>query len=950
MSEVIARKEPWQPGEIILAKDLNRIEKNINGVVEQVSKITGVQFGVWESGYYTTGDAGSAVTKTTSENYVTCLMPTSEGDVITLDATGGSGDQRLYVWLDANGNAVYNAGKPAANQAGERTLTTPANAVAVAINNHITVQVSGYYAYIGKFVTEKITDATSDKQGTLVFDTVPTENSTNPITSGGVYTAISYGGIAYWPESPASASLEEGVLVISQSGSIVTINGTHTTLYAYAKLDKTFNGSRGTSNSGPGAMRAYSKDTKLMAGKNYKIEPIVMGGECTTSQEKNKVTIRLYREQEPEQEQEDEQEQEQEGELFIEVKMNSSKIITPSEDTMVSVVLCSYGQGNTFVNYSIMVRISEVPLIADKNPTRDSENAVSSDGVYRALEAIQNNIGMEYLPFQPYTYYWFDSNGGCRITPTASEKYAGCMSTCVPGDVFVINVYSGKGHQRGYAFLNSSLTPIPDYYSKTDTMIKNRVLIAPEDAAYLIVNNNLEELSSGYFAQKGSMIKNALNNEIPNYYNANNYLTNKIDTLLERSLTITGDSFIFITDYHAHKNAGHSPAIIEKIYNQTGISKLFCGGDIGTSTGLNGMKINAEAFATLYRTVPHFYAVTGNHEWKVASNSLPVGTYNSVYNYYISQMDGSVSEMSDFGDYWIDSKGAKIRYYFLNQNINAQLTDITLKWFINTLADVPAGYGIVVTMHNAYHPKTYSLGREKLGYLNWWENSVGLCNLITRRISQVLDAIRTGTTVKYALRPYDNTIDPSLNVTPRNHTGEEKNACADYNPIFSTFAEGTNTGAYTDIVMFDGASVHAKGVYPIAIFCGHRHEDAAYDPASAESFSDMMDENTVYLLNGTWYKYDAEESSATYGQRVAMQGAAGTDGLNLSQTETVPPILVILTTTDCYQLNHSNTDPTIRELDTISEQAFDIVQIDTAGRKVYCTRIGAGNDRVFNFI
>ena len=39
----------------------------------------------------------------------------------------------------------------------------------------------------------------------------------------------------------------------------------------------------------------------------------------------------------------------------------------------------------------------------------------------------------------------------------------------------------------------------------------------------------------------------------------------------------------------------------------------------------------------------------------------------------------------------------------------------------------------------------------------------------------------------------------------------------------------------------------------------------------------------------------------------------------------------------------------VRKAGTISEQAFDVVQIDTIEQKIYCTRIGYGNDRVFKY-
>ena len=52
---------------------------------------------------------------------------------------------------------------------------------------------SGYLTAVpDEYVTEtELETALTDKQDTLTFDTTPTEDSTNPVTSGGVYTAIS---------------------------------------------------------------------------------------------------------------------------------------------------------------------------------------------------------------------------------------------------------------------------------------------------------------------------------------------------------------------------------------------------------------------------------------------------------------------------------------------------------------------------------------------------------------------------------------------------------------------------------------------------------------------------------------------------------------------------------------------------------------------------------------
>ena len=48
-----------------------------------------------------------------------------------------------------------------------------------------------YLDYTGLSIfLEKIKDLLSKKQNTLTFDTTPTSGSTNPVTSGGIYTSL----------------------------------------------------------------------------------------------------------------------------------------------------------------------------------------------------------------------------------------------------------------------------------------------------------------------------------------------------------------------------------------------------------------------------------------------------------------------------------------------------------------------------------------------------------------------------------------------------------------------------------------------------------------------------------------------------------------------------------------------------------------------------------------
>ena len=68
---------------------------------------------------------------------------------------------------------------------------------------------------------------------------------------------------------------------------------------------------------------------------------------------------------------------------------------------------------------------------------------------------------------------------------------------------------------------------------------------------------------------------------------------------------------------------------------------------------------------------------------------------------------------------------------------------------------------------------------------------------------------------------------------------------------------------------------------------------------------------------------------------------------HIDESDSENGMLVICTTCDNHTLLVDSSITRTKGTDT--EQAFDYVQIDTANRKIYCTRIGAGNDREFSY-
>ena len=150
---------------------------------DDINGITGAKPIIFEVGYWSTPAVGSAVTKSDNAGYRTARFPVSVGNKITINLSGGSGSQRAYVWIDSSGNVLSRSGT---DVSGKQTITAPTGAVECAINNRLALQTDGYYAFYG----ESIPDALAKKQDTLTFDDLPTEDSTNPVESGGVYSEI----------------------------------------------------------------------------------------------------------------------------------------------------------------------------------------------------------------------------------------------------------------------------------------------------------------------------------------------------------------------------------------------------------------------------------------------------------------------------------------------------------------------------------------------------------------------------------------------------------------------------------------------------------------------------------------------------------------------------------------------------------------------------------------
>lgn len=287
--------------------------------------------------------------------------------------------------------------------------------------------------------------------------------------------------------------------------------------------------------------------------------------------------------------------------------------------------------------------------------------------------------------------------------------------------------------------------PVGLYHANSGTGAAN----SPTDAGYklvIFVRANASQKTALLFATDGYAFTNACDSSnnwsswkrltadtsdqldrLPNYYT--DYMASRIGDVnkLENEISRNSDSFVFITDYHIQRNAGNSLKMIKQIVKETGITKLFFGGDAYQTVNSTESRTDEQAMAyarkyvpavysSLQSAAPEFYSVFGNHEWNhlqgSSSENLKQGyelNLAGVYNYCLRRHESSVSEIDENGNFYVDNTSQKIRYFFLQEDGEARPSNAALNWLGDQLMLVPSGYYVAVICHFAYRTGDYSL-------------------------------------------------------------------------------------------------------------------------------------------------------------------------------------------------------------------------------------------------
>lgn len=195
--------------------------------------------------------------------------------------------------------------------------------------------------------------------------------------------------------------------------------------------------------------------------------------------------------------------------------------------------------------------------------------------------------------------------------------------------------------------------------------------------------------------------------DLPSYWKS--YLPARISAItdIQRSISTQNDAFFFVTDYHIRTNQGHSLDIIREVATKTGITRLFFGGDAGGTIGpsdaqlLKALQRNAGIWSSFSDCVDEFYGALGNHEWLTGIVNRRSAMIAAYLNRYKTKADGF--DPTD-GNFFIDNKANKIRYFFLQQTISAYPALHSLLWLGDCLLDTGNDWTVMVTMHHGWIP------------------------------------------------------------------------------------------------------------------------------------------------------------------------------------------------------------------------------------------------------
>lgn len=337
------------------------------------------------------------------------------------------------------------------------------------------------------------------------------------------------------------------------------------------------------------------------------------------------------------------------------------------------------------------------------------------DNIDGITSTVENTESLLYLSSSVYATY---EQG--RISSTTGKSVDNGSVNWVRTPDFIsvdalLSVYKSTTVKIMLFFYDSSYQYLNDYISVTNasavTYTKQDIVNNHPNAKYIKVAGSLrssEITTPADYVNTGAYALYIITSQeiidksraegsqsIPGYYES--HMQNKANRInqLAKMCAGTGDVFVFITDEHWEDyNAKNSTSLINYLYHNCHINRLFDGGD----TDNNG---NESYCNSLRAAFPgKIYHIAGNHEWFNPSDGQDLYYIMDMYN---NDQIGNPLEHY----YYVDNRQQKIRYIILNAFIRENgSTTVTsgysteqLNWLNSVALNVDDGWDVIVFAH-----------------------------------------------------------------------------------------------------------------------------------------------------------------------------------------------------------------------------------------------------------
>ena len=461
-------------------------------------------------------------------------------------------------------------------------------------------------------------------------------------------------------------------------------------------------------------------------------------------------------------------------------------------------------------------------------------------------------------------------------------------------------------------YLGTQKDYVPYLYKIVINDLKTRTEVLEEKTEHL--NSKIDSVESNNTSSGIAYILRK--NEIPSYYieqpsepssfDDMEYLESKIKSVPN------GKHFIFITDPHYPANQNHSIPIISYIANRMNINAVLMGGDIldREDTKYKGANALSEYTSEMLSALSGktYLPVLGNHDVNTANTSgwtdkqLETVTipYNYVYERMFSSLEGmaivdDASKMDTIGltnDALEEVKNYMKLHYYVDDNVNKMR-------YINLVTG---------TTNSGIIKKIFGLSNssELLLQFDWLYDAL-------MSVPSDYDVVLCG----HAMITWGATASPE--------SDQVKSYCLKICEMLSALKTKGSCTVNND----------KTNAYLTSYYTSGNHD---YD------FSNANDIGTIVVLGGDTH-WDCQ--CVCHNKSGVYISETISDNM-MYQNDSV---IAIVTQTDSQGRSiYSGKDyadkPHIMTVGTITEQCFDIV---TIGEGVTFTRIGAGNDRHYNY-